>query len=29
MNKLKLFPPIVPKANDENVKPKIKIREDF
>jgi len=29
MNNLKLFPPILPKWNDENVKPKIKIREDF
>jgi hypothetical protein len=29
MNNLKLFPPIVPKGNDKNVKPKIKIRGDF
>jgi hypothetical protein len=29
MNNLKLFPPIVPKGSDENVKPKIKMREDI
>jgi hypothetical protein len=29
MNNFKLFPPILQKGNEENLKPKIEIREEF